>query len=216
MPVINSFDELKNVSKALKAEAKKREEEAKAAKEAELKAQRDANYFAHMMQEAGVTKMAQKNLADTKRPKPQPVVKNPEAAKAALKDQLSDEADPDNFFSDEDGLLHWRKGENPDLAKKLYRGFWTVQAWIDLHGYQTEEARVHLVDFLTESARRGYRCLRIIHGVGYNSAEGKGKLREVVPRWLKQRPDVMALVQSPVDQGDQGALIVLLEGKKKA
>lgn len=78
MPVINSLSDLKSISKTLKAEAKKREEEEKLAKEKELKALREANYFSHMMEEAGVVKMAQKNLADTKRPKPKPVVKSVE------------------------------------------------------------------------------------------------------------------------------------------
>ena len=216
MPVINSLSDLKSISKTLKAEAKKREEEEKLAKEKELKALREANYFSHMMEEAGVVKMAQKNLADTKRPKPKPVVKSVEVEEPTSRKQLSDQADPNNFLSDENRLLHWRKSESPEIAKKLYRGFWAVQAWLDLHGYSTEEARVHVVDFLTESTRRGYRCVRIIHGVGYNSAAGKGKLREVVPRWLKQQSNVMAFVQSPVDKGDQGALLVLLEGKNKA
>jgi len=123
MPVINSLSDLKSISKTLKAEAKKREEEEKLAKEKELKALREANYFSHMMEEAGVVKMAQKNLADTKRPKPKPVVKSVEVEEPTSRKQLSDQADPNNFLSDENRLLHWRKSESPEIAKKLYADF---------------------------------------------------------------------------------------------
>lgn len=216
MIVVNNLSDLKNVSKTLKAEAKKQEEARKRELERRKKQEQDANFFAHAMREAGVERMAQKNLADVKRPKPQPVLKNPsQAVRPPARDTLSDEADPDTFLTDGNELYNWRKDVSPDIPRKLYRGFWTVQAWLDLHGYAADEARQHLVDFLTESARRGYRCLRIVHGVGYNSAQGQGKLKVLVPRWLKQRPDVMAFVRSPVEQGDQGALLVLLEGRKK-
>ncbi len=216
MIVIDNLADLAKVNKTLKAEAKKRAQEQERARAEERKRHADANLFAAAMAEAGVTKMAQKGLADVKRPKPSPLIKKPVSlGNSTAPDRLSNEAEPDTFLTDENERYNWRKGVSPDIPKKLYRGFWTVQAWLDLHGYSIDEARVHLTDFLTESARRGYRCLRIIHGVGYNSEGGEGKLKVFVPRWLKQREDVMAFVQSPVEAGDQGALLVLLATKRQ-
>ena len=42
-----------------------------------------------------------------------------------------------------------------DLAGKLRRGHWSVQAELDLHGLTTDEAHDALSDFIVERARRG-------------------------------------------------------------
>lgn len=211
MPTLNNFSDLKKVSTQLKKEAEQRAKEAQEALARSKEAKAQADYFAQAMAQAGVSRMAQKNQADVHRPKPEPIVKNlnPESTPRTVK--VTDQGDPGTFLTDENGRLAWRRDLSPDLPRKLYRGFWTVQAWIDLHGYQVEEARVHLLDFILESSRRGYRCLRVVHGVGYNSQNGVGKLKDLVPRWLKQFPGVMAFAESPVNEGSQGALLVLLE-----
>ncbi|MBS5218543.1 MAG: Smr/MutS family protein, partial [Sutterella wadsworthensis] len=59
------------------------------------------------------------------------------------------------------------------------------------------------------------RCLRIVHGKGYNSEGGHSVLKEMVRRWLKQRSEVMAFVQAPPHDGDAGAVIVLLDQKRR-
>ena len=70
MHTINNFADLKKVSKALKEEAKAREEEARKAREDAARRHHEANQFAAAMAEFGVKRMPQKNLADTKAPKP--------------------------------------------------------------------------------------------------------------------------------------------------
>lgn len=218
MATFNSLADLKKVSKTLKAQAQEMARQEKERQEKALKAKAEANCFASAMKSAGIKPMAQKNLADTNKPKPAPTRRqnDDDVANPAIKDKLSDQEDRQTFLSDEDDKFQWRPGISPDIPRKLYRGFWTVQAWVDLHGYTVDEARVQLIAFLDEARRRHYRCLRIVHGVGYNSNDGQGRLRELVPRWLKQRPDVMAFVRSPANQGDQGALLVLLENTRDA
>lgn len=215
MPVINNFADLKKVSKALKEEAKAREEEERRRREAENRRLREANQFAAAMAEFGVRRMPQKNLADTKAPKPRPVARSVEAERTAiLEASMSDQHDPTVFLESDDGMLYRRQGVSPDIPRKLYRGEWTVEAHIDLHGLRVDEAREAVARFIQDSQLRGYRCLRIVHGKGHGSEGGLSVLREMVRRWLKQRIEVMAFVQTPPADGDAGAVRVLISQKK--
>jgi DNA-nicking Smr family endonuclease len=123
---------------------------------------------------------------------------------------LSDQFDVDGLL-DEDPTLSWSApGVGPDVVKKLRKRHWQVEDELDLHGYTRDLAR-RLVDaFLRRSSKKGVRCVRIIHGVGYGSAGGEPVLRGMVHSWLVQTADVVAFcVASRVDGGN-GALIVLL------
>lgn len=213
MPLINNFADLKKVSKQLKAEAKQREAELKAQKEQEERARRDANQFAAAMAEFGVRRMPQKNLADTHAVKPRPVVRHHHTEALPRKDTLSDLEDNGGFIESEEGGRFRRRHVSPDIPRKLYRGEWKPEATLDLHGLTADEARQTYVQFLFECRQRGYRCLRLIHGKGYNSQNGEGILRTLVPRWLKQTPEVMAFVEPKPIHGDSGALLVLLSAK---
>ena len=102
----------------------------------------------------------------------------------------------------------------PDIPRKLYRGEWTVQDHIDLHGLFVDEARDAVAAFIRTAMIRGHRCLRIVHGKGYNSEGGQSVLKEMVRRWLQQKSEVMAFVQAPPHDGDSGAVIVLLEQRR--
>ncbi len=214
MPLINNFADLKKVSKQLKAEAKQREAEQKAKKEQEERARRDANQFAAAMAEFGVKRMPQKNLANTHAVKPRPVVRRVEEETQNRRDDLSDHADTTAFIESEEGGRFRRRNVSPNIPRKLYRGEWKPEATLDLHGLTVDEARQTFVQFLFECRQRGYRCIRLIHGKGYNSEGGEGILRTVVPRWLKQMPEVMAFVEPKPIHGDAGAVVVLLTASK--
>ena len=215
MPVINNFADLKQVSKALKEEAKAREEAEKKRRAEEARRHAEANQFAAAMAEFGVRKMAQKKLADTKAPKPRPVALNLGTGEdKEPESQMSDLLDASVFLETEDGRMMHRKGVSPDIPRKLYRGEWPVEAAIDLHGMRVDEAREAVARFILENHMSGRRCLRIVHGVGYGS-KGQGVLRDMVRRWLKQRPEVMAFVQCPPNDGDEGAVRVLVTQQKR-
>lgn len=215
MPVINNFADLKQVSKALKEEAKAREEAEKKRRAEEARRHAEANQFAAAMAEFGVRKMSQKKLADTKAPKPRPVALNLGTGEdKEPESQMSDLLDASVFLETEDGRMMHRKGVSPDIPRKLYRGEWPVEAAIDLHGMRVDEAREAVARFILENHMSGRRCLRIVHGVGYGS-KGQGVLRDMVRRWLKQRPEVMAFVQCPPNDGDEGAVRVLVTQQKR-
>jgi DNA-nicking Smr family endonuclease len=87
-----------------------------------------------------------------------------------------------------------------------------IQDELDLHGLIVPDARAILAEFLASCARRGLRCVRIIHGKGLRSRNGQPVLKQKVAKWLMQRDDVLAYCQArPVDGGG-GAAVVLLAG----
>ena len=147
--------------------------------------------------------------------KPAPVPHQSKLEKeAVLEESLSDQCDPVVFLESDDGLMFRRPDVPPDIPRKLYRGEWTVQDHIDLHGLFVDEARDTVAAFIRTAMIRGHRCLRIVHGKGYNSEGGQSVLKEMARRWLQQKSEVMAFVQAPPHDGDSGAVIVLLEQRR--
>ncbi len=207
-----SFADLKSLGKDMKARAKAEEQARAAAAAKHAQDNQDAIAFRRAMSELGVQKMrSDGKRVLLKHEPPAPAPKQREIEKQeVLQDSLSDECDPVVFLESDDGMLFRRQGVSPDIPRKLYRGEWTVQAHIDLHGLFVDEAREAVTKFLRDCRIRGYRCLRIVHGKGYGSVGGQSVLKEMVRRWLKQREEVMAFVQAPPHDGDSGAVIVLL------
>lgn len=106
-----------------------------------------------------------------------------------------------------------RPGLGTDVLGKLRRGHWKVQAEIDLHGHDSEEARDALADFLVDACSAGMRCVRVIHGKGLTSPNREPVLKGKVRRWLARRDDVLAYSEAPQHAGGGGAVIVLLRGR---
>jgi DNA-nicking Smr family endonuclease len=102
-------------------------------------------------------------------------------------------------------------GIGPSVLRQLARAFWPVGARLDLHGLTSDQARAALVTFIENSQRHATRCVCIIHGVGYGSANGQPVLPLRVRQWLKQLPAVSAFAQAPKAYGGAGALLALLQ-----
>lgn len=133
-----------------------------------------------------------------------------ETAAVLRESMLSDQFDVDGLL-DEDPSLSWSApGVGPDVVKKLRKRHWPVEDELDLHGLTRDEARRHVDSYLRKSNKRGIRCVRIIHGVGYGSAGGEPVLRGMVHSWLVQTNEVVAFCVANRTDGGNGALIVLL------
>lgn len=102
-------------------------------------------------------------------------------------------------------------GIGPSVLRQLARAFWPVGARLDLHGLSSDQARTALATFIENSQSHATRCVCIIHGVGYGSANGQPVLPARVRQWLKQLPAVSAFVQAPKAYGGAGALLALLK-----
>jgi DNA-nicking Smr family endonuclease len=105
-----------------------------------------------------------------------------------------------------------RPGLGADVASKLRRGRWSVQAELDLHGLTSDEAHDALSDFIVDARTRRYRCVRVIHGKGLTSPNKEPVLKGKVRRWLARWDEVLAYTEAPRHAGGSGALLVLLKG----
>lgn len=145
---------------------------------------------------------------------PEPVA--PVAAQRQLDDQrvlkeaISDEFDASTLLEVDDALSFRRPGVGIDVARKLRRGHWSIQAEVDLHGHRTDDAREALAGFLREAVRQGLRCVRVVHGKGLGSPGKTPVLKGKVHSWLVQKNEVLAFVQARADEGGAGAVVVLL------
>ena len=111
-----------------------------------------------------------------------------------------------------------RAGETAGIdggtQKRLFRGDVTIDARLDLHGFNAAQAQRKLTQFLGQARLSGYRCILVITGKG---ARGEGVLRHAVPDWLKRPPLsdlVLAIAQAKPRDGGAGALYVLLRRQR--
>ena len=128
---------------------------------------------------------------------------------AALLDSLSDHILWEELEDGED-ISFLRPGIARSNLKKLRSGQWVMDAELDLHGLTSIEAKIELVAFLHRAKKRGYRCVRIIHGKGLGSKNREPVLRQKVRNWLQQKDEVLAFCHArPVDGGSGATLVIL-------
>ena len=132
---------------------------------------------------------------------------------AALAESLSDEFSVESLLDTDEALSFARNGIGSDTLRKLRRGHWVIQAQLDLHGMRTDQAREALAEFLRSCARRGLRCVRVIHGKGLGSVNKEPVLKNKVRNWLVQKDEVIAFCQARAADGGAGALVVLLKAQ---
>jgi DNA-nicking Smr family endonuclease len=122
---------------------------------------------------------------------------------------LHDAIDAEDFGAD-DHLSFVRPGVQHSQIRKMRKGHYAIRSELDFHGLTTTQARRELVVFLQQSRSRGERCVRIIHGKGYNSPNRRAILKSRLNVWLRQCEEVLAFCSAPVKDGGTGAAYVLL------
>ena len=148
----------------------------------------------------------------TEKTYPKPIAKQfMRDEKQALRDSLSDDFYPAHELESGEELLYLRTGQSPDVLSKLRRGFWVVQAQIDLHGLISDEAREYVAEFLGSCKKKNVRCVRIVHGKGLGSRNREPVLKHKLRNWLMQKDEVIAYAQAKPEDGGSGAVIVLLK-----
>ncbi len=129
---------------------------------------------------------------------------------AALEESLSAGWSAEDWLDTGEEANFVRAGISRQVLRKLRSGAWVIQDQLDLHGLDRHQARDALASFLAACAKRGVRCVRVIHGKGLGSINREPVLKTKVKYWLARREEVLAYCQArPVD-GGSGALIVLL------
>jgi len=127
-----------------------------------------------------------------------------------MRESLSDDFDVATLLDTDDELSYRRSGIGTDVTQKLRKGHWSLQGQIDLHGLRSDEAREALGQFIRDAYKRGWRCVRVVHGKGLGSPGKTPVLKSKVQRWLVQKNEVLAFVQAKGSEGGAGALVVLL------
>ena len=109
-------------------------------------------------------------------------------------------------------------GMDSRIFSKLKAGAFSVEAHLDLHGLNTEQAFFSLLEFLRASYMAERRCLLVVTGRGLNSPEGFPVIKQEIQRWLTQDPlkrVVLAFCTALPRDGGAGAMYVLLRKFKK-
>ena len=151
--------------------------------------------------------------AEVGRPRPPPVaMQRALDERAALHSTWSDELDVESLLETDDALSFRRPDIAPDVLNRLRRGQWAIQAHVDLHGLNRDQARERLAEFVRDAVQRGLRCVRVVHGKGHGSPGRTPVLKGKVRAWLTQKADVAAFTQARPAEGGAGAIVVLLRG----
>lgn len=115
----------------------------------------------------------------------------------------------------QDDSFHLKNGHSRKIIKDLKRIKWPIEDKLDLHGYNTDQARNKLIRFLDSCLDHKLRCVLIVHGKGYGSKDNKPVLKNLVRKWLAQMQAVIAYVQCSPALGGSGAVLVLLSSKNR-
>lgn len=115
---------------------------------------------------------------------------------------FSDEFVP--LLSEEGPTRYARSDISKYEVKKLRRGVYSPDVFLDMHGMTQQQAKRELGAMIAYCLKEKVHCACVQHGIG------KHILKQKVPLWLAQHPDVLAFHQAPLELGGNGALLVLL------
>jgi DNA-nicking Smr family endonuclease len=209
-PRAKDWSGLSELRDALAREAQEREARDKALHAEQIRVRQQGNEFRDAV--ADVTPLTPSARIEHRRPLHPPLAQQRmEDDRQVLLESVSDEFEIDTLLQTDDALSFRRPGVGPDVLRKLRRGDWVTQAEIDLHGCRVDEAREVLANFLRHVIKRGFRCIRVVHGKGLGSKGGQPVLKGKVRVWLAQRDEVIAFCQARPTDGGSGALVVLLK-----
>lgn len=126
---------------------------------------------------------------------------------AALSEAWIEPIDP------EQRIEYFRPGLQQTRMRQLRQGQFNVQYQVDLHGYNIDEARELIYEFIQFAREQNYICVRVIHGKSHRSTDRQTTLKSHVNHWLKQIPEVLAFCSATPSEGGTGSVLVLLKRK---
>jgi DNA-nicking Smr family endonuclease len=183
---------------------------APAARSPEGPAGGEADLFRSTVGDVTPLRHAGRVLHELARPQPLPL-QTWRDERAALRESL-DGIPPGSDIETGEELSFVRAGVGAHVLRKLRRGHWIIQDELDLHGFNSADARELLGEFLAQCARKGLRCVRIVHGKGLRSKNRQPVLKSKLAVWLMRRDEILAYCQARPTEGGSGAVVVLLKG----
>ncbi|MEE9452270.1 MAG: Smr/MutS family protein [Gammaproteobacteria bacterium] len=125
-----------------------------------------------------------------------------------LKDHLDE---IQHAVSAEGPLFFAQPGILPKTLRQLKRGELPIEANLDLHGMNIEQARAALSQFIHQTNLNHHRIICIIHGKGNRSQAQHPILKNLVNIWLRQFRQVLTFCSAQAKDGGTGAVYVLLK-----
>ena len=174
----------------------------------------EPDLFAHAME--GVAPLPREGAARIEGPAPAGAARPPVGEEAEALAALSDLTRGATRFDITDTREYVEGaivGLDPRVLRRLRRGDFAWQEYLDLHGMTSETARLAVERFLAESVARGQRCVLIVHGRGHNSKDQTPVLKERLKSWLargRAARIVLGFTTARPCDGGAGALYVLL------
>ena len=135
--------------------------------------------------------------------KPKTIINQQNSAKQLASFHFSDEFEPN--LNTQGPTKYVREGADSFEAKNLRRGMYAPDLILDLHGLDQNQAKAEIAALLFACQKEHARCICIVHGLGGRVLKNK------VPHWLVQHPDVIAFHQAPLEWGGNGALLALID-----
>ena len=118
----------------------------------------------------------------------------------------------------EEYIQGYVQGINSRIFRRFKNGELSIEGHLDLHGYNSVQARAELLRFLREEYIQNKKCVLVIPGRGKNSPMGSGVLRKEIQTWLTIDPlkrIVLAFSSALPKHGGTGALYILLRSYRK-
>lgn len=123
------------------------------------------------------------------------------------------QVEADSYFSDTyqpllpvEGPMRWMRPDCDSFeVKRLRRGDYVPDLLLDLHGYRQSEAKLEIAALIHACIKEHIQCCCVMHGYG------TGILKQQVPMWLAQHPQIKAFHQAPKEWGGDAALLVLVD-----
>lgn len=109
-----------------------------------------------------------------------------------------------NFFT-ENPVSYMRSKNSNNILKRLKKGKYLPDISLDLHGLTQYQAQKKLGQLISICHKEKIFCAHIIHGYG------KKILKQQIPFWLSQHPDIVAFHQAPKVFGSDAAIIAIIE-----
>jgi DNA-nicking Smr family endonuclease len=111
----------------------------------------------------------------------------------------------------DDYLFYFQPGVQYKTIRKIRSGKIRIEATLDLHQMNKEQARIEFSNFIQDCYDHEYRCICIIHGKGIRSGSNKPILKNLINHWLYDVSVVLGFCSCPDNMGGTGAVLVLLQ-----
>lgn len=118
-------------------------------------------------------------------------------------DYFSDTFQP--LLAEEGPVRYLRAGADSFELKKLRRGLYLPDIFLDLHGLTQQQAKKELAALINLCLEQLLPCACVMHG------HGKNILKRQTPLWLAQHPAIIAFHQAPKEHGGSAAILLLIE-----